>query len=146
MKLFSSIAAAAVIGASFVAPNPAEAGLGKAEGGTSRTFDAYCGKAGNKCKVKFSSSRMTVDETDGIDKGQIIKYEFSQNFLCGTGLLTRNSCTGRGTALVIYNEDGAEGSGTFIFTNRRAFSEFSAALSAFCGGGCRPIGPSIKID
>ena len=44
MKLINAIAAAAVIGASLVSPNDALAGLGAAEGGTKRTFDAYCGK------------------------------------------------------------------------------------------------------
>ena len=146
MKLINAIAAAAVIGASLVSPNDALAGLGAAEGGTKRTFDAYCGKKGNDCKVEFTGERLTVNSTDGIDKGQIVKYQFSQDFRCGNGLLTRNSCSGRGTALVIYNENGVEGSGTFIFTNRRTFEEFAGALSAFCGGSCRPIGPSVRLE
>ena len=146
MKLFNAIAAAAVIGASFIGSSPVNAGLGEAEAGTKRTFDAYCGSKGNDCKVKFTDDRLTVNNSDGIDKGQIVKYQFSQDFRCGTGLLTRNSCSGRGTALVIYNENGVEGSGTFIFTNRRTFDEFSGALSAFCGGSCRPIGPSVRIE
>ena len=146
MKLCNAFAAAAVIGASLISPNSAYAGLGAAKKGTNRTFDAYCGTKGNDCKVEFTSERLTVDSVDGIDKGQIVKYQFSQDFRCGNGLLTRNSCSGRGTALVIYNENGVEGSGTFIFTNRRTFEEFTGALSAFCGGSCRPIGPSVRLD
>ena len=129
-----------------ISPPPAKAGLGAAEEGTKRTFDAYCGKKGNDCKVEFTNNRLTVNGANGIDKGQIVKYEFSQDFLCGTGLLTRNSCSGRGTALVIYNENSVEGSGTFIFTNRRSFAEFSSALSAFCGGSCRPLGPTVRLE
>ena len=146
MKLFKAIAAAAVIVASLVLHNAALAGLGAAEEGTKRTFYAYCGKKGNDCKVEFTGERLTVNSTDGIDKGQIVKHQFSQDFRCGTGLLTRNSCSGRGTTLVIYNEIGVEGSGTFIFTNRRAFEEFAGALSAFCGGSCRPLGPSVRLE
>ena len=69
MKLFNAIAAAAVIGGSLISPNAALAGLGAAEEGTKRTFDAYCGKKGNDCKVKFTGERLTVNGTDGIDKG-----------------------------------------------------------------------------
>ena len=36
--------------------------------------------------------------------------------------------------------------GTFIFTNRRTFDEFARALSAFCGGSCRPFGPSVRLE
>ena len=146
--LIAAASSVALLGGALtlITPPPTKAGLGAAEQGTKRTFDAYCGKKGNDCKVEFTNNRLTVNGIDGIDKGQIVKYEFSQNFLCGTGLLTRNSCSGRGTALVIYNEDGVEGSGTFIFTNRRTFQEFAGALSAFCGGSCRPIGPSVRLE
>jgi len=64
MKLFTAIAAAVVLGGSFVSPNAAFAGLGAAEEGTKRTFDAYCGEKGNDCKVEFTGERLTVNSTD----------------------------------------------------------------------------------
>jgi len=146
MKLFNALTAAAVIAASSFMTTPTWAGLGAAEGGTTnRTFDAYCGKPGNKCKVKFSGNRLTVNGTDGIDKGSIIRYQTSNDFWCTASVLRRN-CRGSGQALVVYREDGQEGSGTFIFVNHKTFDQFKAALSAFCGGSCRPIGPSINIE
>ena len=145
MKLFNAIATAAVIGTSIVIPSAALAGLGAAEGGTNRSFDAYCGTPGNKCKVKFSSNRLTVNGNNGIDKGSIIRYQTSNDFWCTASVLQRN-CRGSGQALVVYQEDGQEGSGTFVFVNHKAFDQFKAALSAFCGGSCRPIGPSVRIE
>ena len=77
-------------------------------------------------------------------KGQIVRYQFSQNFRRGTGLLTRNSCSGRGTALVIYNENGVKA--VHLFSLIGDPDEFAGALSAFCGCSCRPFGPSVRLE
>ena len=85
-KLIKVIAAAAVIGASLVSPNAALAALGAAEEGTKRTFDAYCGKEENDCKVKFTGERLTMNSNDGIDKGQILNIDLAKS--SGAGLVS----------------------------------------------------------
>ena len=125
---------------------PVSAGLGDAEGGTTnRTFDAYCGKKGNNCKVMFANDKLTVNQKDSISKGQILKYTVNPNFYCESGMFGEK-CDGEGSVLVIYQEEGREGSGIFIFVHKKTFMEFVNAITAFCGAGCRPIGPSIKLE
>ena len=124
---------------------PAFAGLGDAEGGSKREFDAYCGEIGKKCKVLFTEGKLIVNSKDSISKNQLVRYSTHPDFDCIVGAFS-TSCRGSGSILLIYNEDGSEGSGTFIFVNRKAFEEFNRAVSAFCGGTCRPIGPSVKLE
>lgn len=126
-----------------LAPLPSVAGLGDAEGGTKREFDAYCGKTGNKCKVLFQDDKMIVNGKDSIAKSQIRSWSTFEDFMYnqyGTVL------KGEGTTLVIYEEDGKEGSGTIIFVNAKTYKEFIFAMKAFCGASCRPIGPSVKVE
>ena len=53
-----------------------------------KTFDSYCGTKANDRKVEFTGETLTIDSVDGIDKGQIVKCQFSQNFSRDNGLFT----------------------------------------------------------
>jgi hypothetical protein len=125
-----------------LAPLPSVAGLGDAEGGTKREFDAYCGKVGNNCKVLFTEDKLVVNGKDSISKSQMRSWSTSDEFIYFKSGYT----TGQGTTLIIYEENGKEGSGLIIFVNPKTYREFLFAVTAFCGAGCRPIGPSVKIE
>ena len=53
-----------------------------------KTFDSYCGTKANEHKVEFTGETLTIDSVDGIDKGQTVKCQFSQNFSRDNGLFT----------------------------------------------------------
>ena len=55
--------------------SPAVADLGPAETDVTETFDAYCGKVGNKCKVTFEEGRMRVNNGNGITRDQLISHK-----------------------------------------------------------------------
>ena len=120
---------------------PALAGLGDAEGGTKREFDAYCGEIGKKCKIVFTGDKLIVNASDNITKNQLRKFSSSSDFWCNA-----YGCKGSGTFLIIYEEAGKESSGTIIFVNHKTYEQFAFALDAFCGSDCRPVGPSMKIE
>ena len=137
-KVLTGLFAAAVA----ITSTPAFAGLGDAEGGTKREFDAYCGEIGKNCKVVFVEDRLVVNSKDSITKNQLRRFSSSSDFSCDAF----RTCRGSGTFLVIYEENGVESSGTIIFVNKKTYDQFGFALSAFCGASCRPIGPSLKIE
>lgn len=124
------------------------AGLGSAESGTKRDFDAYCGEKGNNCKITFTQTHLIIDGKDKIHKDMIRKVVTEECFRCLDG--RRSGCISHvcneGSALIIYKEGGVEGSGVIMFVNAKAWDQFKRALSGFCGADCRPQGPSIKIE
>ena len=141
MKSIFLFTTAIALSASSIGATSVMAGLGDAEVGTKRDFAAYCGEKGKDCTVTFTDSRIIVNKNDSISKDQFKKYIKDSSWRCGAF-----SCIGSGTYLVIYEEDGVEGSGSFIFTNRKAYNQFGITIEAFCGAKCHPVGPSIKIE
>ena len=141
MKLISSLST----GIFLLAANPVYAGLGPAEQIKGK-FDAWCAQVKNECTVDFSYGKMTVDSLYSIDKSQMTRYEINNRFFCSPGgALSSSKCYGKGSILVFYNEDGNEGVGAFMFVDDRAFFDFEIAIKVFCGGDCRPVGPSVLV-
>ena len=68
MRFLTSLAASVAIGTSLIAATPATAGLGSAAiKGSTKGYEAWCGEAGNVCKVKFADGKITVNNKDSVD-------------------------------------------------------------------------------
>ena len=118
------------------------AGLGDADNSAVRTFQPWCGKRENNCTVSFAHGILIVNDKDSITRDQF------RSFSCDSQYITPfwGSNHWEYTCQVIYNEDGADKSGVFIFVNGDSAVQFKRALAAFCGSSCRPVGPSIKFE
>lgn len=62
---------------------PALAQLGAADSDRNVYFDAFCGEYGNDCKVYFRGTRMSVDNSAGIDGSQIDRWTYDCAGACG---------------------------------------------------------------
>ena len=62
--------------------SPAIADLGQADTEITDTFDAYCGKRGNDCRVTFESGRMRVNDVKGISRDQLVNFKYTGPDLC----------------------------------------------------------------
>ena len=72
MKILASLAASVAIGTSLIAATPATAGLGSAAiKGSTKGYEAWCGEAGNDCKVTFADGKITVNDKDSVDFNNI---------------------------------------------------------------------------
>lgn len=138
MNKISSFAVVLSIATSLIASAPATAGLGDADSGETRNFDAWCNKEGNKCKVKFTDERMSV-ASDGIDRTQFRGFSYRYQYE------PQYNPTPRHNFVVNYQEDGVYKSGTFIFIHQGAAMKFHDTLNWFCGESCREKGPSIEV-
>jgi len=165
MKLFSSIATAAVIGASFIATNPAEADLGGADitgpsgdTTTGRTYKARCGAGKNKCTVGFNDGKLIVNNSGGIYRDQFVsvvrKRECTQRALI---LPILTSCFENqydiAFTITYDNNEGRRRSALITFMPRYLSTgatdrarEFERDLQVWTEGVLRPIGPSIRIE
>ena len=128
---------------------PVNAGLGPAEN-IRAEFEAWCGQEDIDCKVDFGDGLITVDGQHTITRAQLQKYETTDDFIClkatsGLASLAKPKCTGKGTALLFFEENGKEGVGAIMFVHRDTYIDFKNALTVFCGGTCRPLGPSLGI-
>ena len=125
---------------------PARADLGPAETEMkTSTFDAWCGKRSNNCKVSFEGDRLLVNGKDGIDKSQILRIWSDKEL---RNFWDRNPMSYyQEVYYVTYQKsDGSEGTGRFIFLIHQASSQFWNQLQTFLGPDRREVGPSIKIQ
>ena len=127
-------------------PLGARADLGPAEQ-IKGQFDAWCGKLKSECKVTFSGDTLAVNGASSISKSDLVKIETDDKFWCSPASGFQSSkCHGKGSILIFYNQGGKEGVGAFIFADDNAFYDFKTAVTVFCGGKCRPLGPNIKVQ
>ena len=127
-------------------PTSVHADLGPAETEMkTSSFDAWCGKRGNNCKVSFEGDRMLVNGKDGIDKSQILRIWSDKEL---RNFWDRNPMSYyQDVYYVTYRKgDGTEGNGRFIFLNQQASAQFWNQLQIFLGPDRREVGPSIKIE
>ena len=125
-------------------PTTALADFGSADvaTSTSSSFDAYCGKRGNKCKIEFDSQNITVDKINKVDKRQIIGYSnFAEYDGKSCWPSTTPSCY---LAAYDYNinidyikKDGSRSIAKVIFVNKNSYSDFLAAMHGFTGMGSK---------
>ena len=111
--------------AALALPTAVNAGLGDAEGLSQKEFDAWCGQAGNNCKVVFSDNRLTVNGIDGIQRDQLIEFSYDSTYN-QWDYSTKHFFT------LSYKEDGVIKSGTFIFGHGKTSKAFKRALLWFC--------------
>ena len=115
------------------------ADLGSAETEIAETFDAYCGKRGNDCRVTFEEARMRVDDGKGITRDQLISFKYTGPDLCVF------SCPDLPWVLSYKNSEGEIKTARIIFRHGPTNIRFGQALEVFAGP-TRKLGPSIKVE
>ncbi len=147
MKLFSSIATVAALGASFVVGSPAEADFGAADTGGNISnqiskFEAWCGKSGNDCLIEFDRTKrqIIVNNSSAVDADSIRDFNYSiQKRKCAITILTGNNCaipiqSDRVIIDIEYlKKDSTMSSAKIIFGSLPAGRKFIGALSRFVG-------------
>ena len=136
--------AALTIGSVAAFGSPSLAGLGDAETQSQQSYDAYCGKIRNDCRVVFSGERLIVNDRDSITRSQFRGYNQRE----GQTYSIFGSTNGYTYHfLVRYEESGTVKTGEFIFVNRDTAKQFRTSLEAFSSQGyTREIGPTIEIE
>ena len=126
--------------------NAAIADFGSADVTTSSSFDAYCGKRGNKCKIDFDSTNITVDKKSKVGARQIIGYSnFAEYDGKSCWPSSTPSCMVAAYDYIInidyVKKDGARSAAKVIFVNKNSYTDFLSAMKAFTG-----MGSSGEID
>ena len=118
---------------------PAIADLGPAETGVLETFDAYCGKSGNDCRVTFESGRMRVNDGKGISREQLVSFKYTGPAFCVF------SCPDLPWTISYKNSSGEIKTAKIIFRHGPTSIRFEQALEVFAGP-TRKLGPSIEVE
>jgi hypothetical protein len=154
MKLFNAIAAAAVIGTSFIAPNPAKADLGSADvtkpgtGSSGNSYQAWCGEKKENCKVRFSDGRLVVNNGNGIQRTQVINTYFER--VCRRYFLGLPDCFrhqfDKEYTITYLDSNSSERSALITFSHEKTYKKFDADFRIWADRILRPVGPSIVIE
>ena len=119
--------------------SPAIADLGPAETEVIETFDAYCGKRGNDCRVTFESGQMRVNDGKGIGRDQLVSFKYTGPDLCVF------SCPDLPWVVSYRNSSGEVKTAKFIFRHGPTNIRFGKALEVFAGP-TRKLGPNIEVE
>ena len=128
-----------LLGLILVLPTAAYADLGAAETDVAETFDAYCGRSGNDCKVSFEEDRLRVDGGSGITRDQVIAFKYTGPDICVF------SCPDLPWVVSYRNEQGEIKTAKFIFRHAPTSIRFGQALEVFAGP-VRKLGPSVEVE
>ena len=127
MKTFA--VGTALLSAALLSATPAEAGLGQATSTTAAsTYDAWCGKPKNNCKVDFKNQKITVNGTDSIDWKQIT-YITKNKKRCDDGW---TNCGWVYTFGIEYKEDGQIQFAEILFQHDATAGRFWRDLRRAC--------------
>ena len=140
MKINSFFVALALVLGSL----PARADFGEADfspeliqGGPKSYHDAYCGRLGNKCRVRFQGQNMWVEGQGGIRRGQLIRFRYQAE---GEGIEHRDYYN-----YVLYvGSSGQEREALFLFVNRAAQQNFLGELVRWSRQDPAPI-PNYRL-
>ena len=125
--------------------SPANAEFGTADTGTFETneiysFDAWCGKPKNNCKIEFKDQKIIIDETSYVEKSQIKDIRYSvQKRKCAITRVTGNNCLmpvqrDRFTIDIAYEKrDGSDSTARVLFQNLNSGRRFYETISYFSG-------------
>ena len=118
--------------------SPAIADLGPAETEVTETFDTYCGKRGNDCRVTFESGRMRVNDGKGISRDQLVGFKYTGPDLCVF------SSPDLPWVVSYRNSSGEIKTAKIIFRHGPTNIRFGQALEVFAGP-TRKLGPNIEV-
>ncbi len=123
-----------------ISSSPAIADLGPAETDVTETFDAYCGKVGNKCKVTFEEGKMRVNNGKGITRDQLLRSKYM-----GPELYLIWQSPEFPWVLSYRNSSGEIKTAKIIFKHNKTAGRFRQALEVF-SGPTRELGPSVEVE
>jgi len=133
------------IAPAFLFCNQALADFGSADTGGFETneiysFDAWCGKPKNNCKIEFKDSKIVIDGSSYVTKDQIQVVRYSvQKRKCAITRVTGNNCLmpvqqDRFTIDIAYlKREGTESTARVIFQNLNSGRRFLETISEFKG-------------
>ena len=109
-----------------------------------RTFEAWCARKENNCKVSFSSSGITIDEKNFVPYNRIKNFHYGAN----KGVCNAYGfwCIGRAYTfdIVYVKEDGTEGVGKIIFAKEDVALSFMFNLKNATGN--KPWGGDPRCE
>lgn len=98
-----------------------------------RTFEAWCARKGNNCKVSFDINGITIDENNSVPYNRIKTFYYGAN----NGVCNAYGfwCIGRAyTFDIVYSkDDGTEGVGKIIFAKQEIALTFMFNLKTVTG-------------
>jgi len=118
-----------------LSPGIAWSDFGEADISKTSEFNAYCGKKGNNCSIRFEENQIVVNNKSRVNRNQILKYtNLSQ---CDGGCLGTTSCP---LARHLYSidieyakKDGTTSTARTMFVNARAYQDFLYTMKSFSG-------------
>ena len=154
----------AVVGASYLATNPAKADLGSADitgpsGDTSsgQTYQARCGQSQKKCTVSFKNGKMMINNEGGIYSDQFlsvvkartcrqkavlmqwVKSCFRDQYDYDFTITYRTDDARKKSALIAFRPG-------YFLQGVEAHASFRRDLQVWTENFLRPIGPSVRIE
>ena len=97
---------------------------------TNSSFDAWCGKRKNNCKVHFEAEGVRVNNSKPVSYDRIIDFEFDENHGWGCHHENNIGCSGRAYTFDIFytKSTGADGMAKFIFAHHPTAMNFLRVL------------------
>jgi hypothetical protein len=137
MKFLCSYIAVSIVSVVMLATLSAKADFGAADVGgknnEARTFEAWCAKKGNTCKVTFGENSISVNDKDSVPYARVKNFRYSEDkWGCD---LRGIWCMGRSYSFdIIYTKnDGTESVGKIIFAKESVALSFMQNIKAATG-------------
>jgi hypothetical protein len=116
-------------------PSKALADFGDADIKKDAQYDAYCGKKGNDCKLKFENDTIVVNSASSVNKNQIFNYTTLSRY--DGGCLFGDDCDAarriHSIDIDYVKDDGSRSTARILFVNNKSYLDFMSTLRSFTG-------------
>ena len=118
---------------------------------TGRVYDAWCGSDFNDCEVSFKNDLLSVNESSGITRNQLVSVTMER--VCrqkSFGGFGPPSCFksqyNKEYSITYKNSENQERTALISFRHEPTYKSFNRDFQIWMGDVLREVGPSLKIE